>query len=304
MAPPPAMRTVIAEHRHSVQRTAWAIGLGALLFLALALALADPVWADPGPARVEGRVVDLLGKPLAGANVHVVASGRVEQTVRTDADGRYRAELRGTGSYSLLFASGGKTAQKRTTIEAGTTLALDAELDVGPGEVIEVLDTRPATVPPKPMRDPRIPPQYSDRAILHDVWAKAWILLDVSATGEVMRIKVLKQPGHDLDDIAVRTAFGLKFAPGRDATGRAVPTYVVWGMEWPSMGWLQTFETATRIPDYDRKLFQEHLPAIVKVPCAGSGRPLQLGSLYPAYRDCSRPDLSLASKLPWLSKPR
>jgi len=35
------------------------------------------------------------------------------------------------------------------------------------------------------------------------------------------------------------------------------------------------------------------------VPCAGSG-PMNLGSLHPAYKDCSKPDLRQAAREPWL----
>jgi hypothetical protein len=296
------MPTVPPEiHPNTVQRIAWSIGLALLLLITLALAFAEPVWADPGPAQLSGRVVDLLGKPVAGANVHAMSHTGEERVVRTDRDGRYRVELR-DGAYSVVFAARGKSAQRSATLPPGAAAVLDGELELGEGEVIEIRDLPPPAVPPRPLEDPRIALPYSDQAVLRDAWTKAWLLLDVSATGEVTQLKVLKRPGFDLDDIALRSAFALHFDPARDRNGKPIPTLIVWGMEWPSYGWLQQFETTTRIPPLVRDPLQPQLPALSKVPCAGSG-PMYLGSLYPAYRDCSRPDLTLASTLPWVKRP-
>jgi hypothetical protein len=38
------------------------------------------------------------------------------------------------------------------------------------------------------------------------------------------------------------------------------------------------------------------------VPCKGSG-PMNLGSLYPTYRDCSTPDLKRMPNEPWIVRP-
>ncbi len=300
------MRTVIAfdrADRSSIHHAAWVLFLTALLLIALALALGDPAWADAGRAQLSGRVVDVLGKPVAGANVHVATRAGVEQVVKTDRDGRYRAELRGSGPYSVVFAFGGTSAHRSAAIAPGAEVVLDGELELADGEVIQIRDMHPPPVLPKPLKDPRIAPKYSDRAILSDTWAKAWLLLDVSATGEVTRLKVLKRPGLDLDELAVRQAFGLKFSPARDHHGKPVPTLVIWGMEWPSYGWLQAFETTTRIPPYERDPLQPGRPSLASVPCANSGRPLNLTSIYPTYRDCSRPDVSRVASLPWVEKP-
>jgi hypothetical protein len=295
------MRTVIAVHRSSLHRAVWVILLGALLLVALALALAEPVWADTGPAQLTGRVVDVLGKPVAGANVHVVSRAGGEQVVKTDKDGRYRAPVP-AGAYSIVFAFRGTSAQKSATVDAGAEVVVDGELELADGEVIQIRDMHPPPVLPRPVKDPRITPKYSDEAILKDVWAKAWILLDVSATGEVIRLKMLKRPGYDLDEIAVRGAFDLEFEPARDHSGRPVATLVIWGMEWPSYGWLQAFETTTRIPPYERDPLQPGRPSLASVPCYGSG-PLNLSSIHPTYRDCSRPDVSRVNELPWIEKP-
>jgi len=170
-----------------------------------------------------------------------------------------------------------------------------------PDEVI-VIDEKP----PKPAVEakaknysPRKTPPYSDEAIESDAWTRAWLLLDISPTGSVTRIKYLKRPGYQLDDIAAREVFRLRFEPARDKNGKPQRTWIVWGIEWPSYFWL-----------VDRLGIASGMPPIVgfpperldaHVPCRGSG-PMNLGSIHPAYRDCSMPNLSgrYFASLPWL----
>jgi len=183
-------------------------------------------------------------------------------------------------------------------------LAGAAAASAGPkqsGEVI-VIDEKP----PRPAVEakainysPRKTPPYSDEAILSDAWTRAWLLLDIDARGNVTRFKFLKRPGYQLDDIAARQVFGLRFEPARDRAGRPQRTWIVWGIEWPSYFWL-----------IDRIGVASGMPPIVgfpprslaaHVPCKGSG-PMNVGSIHPAYRDCSLPDLSRRTfaGLPWL----
>jgi hypothetical protein len=159
------------------------------------------------------------------------------------------------------------------------------------GEVI-VIDEKPprAAVPARAVNfSPIKAPPYSDRAIEEDAWTRAWLLLDIDDTGTVRRFKFLKRPGHDLEAIATREAFKLRFQPARDASGRPVATWMLWLIEWPSHGWLiARLGLATRMPPvvgFPPRSMAAH------VPCAGSG-PLNLDSIHPVYRDCSRPDLS------------
>lgn len=167
-------------------------------------------------------------------------------------------------------------------------------------EVIVIVDHAPPAVLPKPKNHvaSKTPP-YSDEAVLTDAWTKAWLLLDLDANGEVTRIKFLKHPGHDLEAIARDEAFKLRFEPARDHAGKAIPTRVVWSIEWPSAWWLSTFLGV-----------RSGMPPMVgfppvrmdaNVPCAGSG-PLHLGSVHPVYKDCSEPDLSRAAVEPWLAR--
>jgi hypothetical protein len=170
-----------------------------------------------------------------------------------------------------------------------------------PDEVI-VIDEKPPkpAVEAKPVNySPRKTPPYSDEAIESDAWTRAWLLLDIDARGAVTRIKYLKRPGYKLDDIAARQVFGLRFEPARDRNGKPQRTWIVWGIEWPSYYWL-----------VDRLGVASGMPPIVGfpprsmdayVPCKGSG-PMNLGSIHPAYKDCSTPDLSGKhfASLPWL----
>jgi hypothetical protein len=182
-----------------------------------------------------------------------------------------------------------------------TSIAKSAGASPQPDEVI-IIDEKP----PKPAVEakatnfsPRKTPPYSDEAIESDAWTRAWLLLDIDARGTVTRIKYLKRPGYQLDDIAAREVFRLRFEPARDRRGKPQRTWIVWGIEWPSYFWL-----------IDRLGIASGMPPIVgfppermdaHVPCKGSG-PMNLGSIHPAYRDCSMPDLSgrYFASLPWL----
>jgi len=162
------------------------------------------------------------------------------------------------------------------------------------GETIIVRGTAPpATMPRGKKRYGRIAPPYSDYMMEHDVWAKAWLLLDIDERGTVTRVKLLKKPGYDLDQIAIDRGFSMRFDPAEDANGNPMATQLVTPIEWPAFWWLIAREgLATRVPEY-----------IEKVPCANSGVPMNLGSIHPMYRDCSpAPDLAKLDDYPWITK--
>jgi hypothetical protein len=171
------------------------------------------------------------------------------------------------------------------------------------GEVIEIEGAPP---PPKVKAKPkkrylprgeidniflRPAPKYSDEAILTDKWSVAWMLLDIDEKGKVTRVKFLKYPGNDLEDIAVETALKLKFDPAKGEDDKPMRSYIVWPIEWPSYWWL-VIKTglATGIPDTSH------------IPCRGSG-PLNMGSVHPTYRDCDGPEWDKANSEPWLTEP-
>jgi hypothetical protein len=283
-------------------------------------------------------VTDVLGRPVRDARIYVLPRAGEPVQTETNIDGRYTAKVSTIGTHGVVIAIGKAHTFRTVIVQRGATNTLDVELDLDTegGEVIKIEDKKrpqPA-VKPKPRQDPRQSLPYSDESVERDAWARAWLLLDVDEAGRVTRLKLLKKPGFDLDEIAIREAFKLRFDPARDAQGRPMKTYVLWTMEWPSWGWLvQGNGTALRKPadaevqshaqnirtgvtGQDRVL-NESTPiggnwsrplasavafphALSRVPCAGSG-PLNLDLNNRAYRDCSQADLSVAEALPWIT---
>jgi hypothetical protein len=159
------------------------------------------------------------------------------------------------------------------------------------GETIEIHGRAPVAVPPTPAKNYHsIAPRYSDYAIEHNTWTRAWVLLEIDEQGGVARMKMLKHPGAELELYAVDYAFGMKFQPARDGGGNPTRTLYVTAIEWPAYWWMvERTGVATGIPNADH------------VPCRGSG-PLHLGSMYSTvYRDCTDPDLSRMNAEPWIT---
>jgi hypothetical protein len=152
------------------------------------------------------------------------------------------------------------------------------------------------SAPAQSLADARELPPYSEAAISSNAWARAWLLLEVDASGVVNRAKLLHAPGHDLDAIAVSRAFATRFAPARDGAGRAVRSQLIWGLEWPSYYWLHDhFGTTSRMPRFGASPGDVAPP-----PCRGSG-PLVEGSAgSKVYRDCAAPDVQAARVSAWV----
>ena len=291
-----------------------------------------------------GRVTDVLGRPVRDARIYVLPRRGAPIQSKTNRDGRYTANVSTTGTHGVVIAIDKAHTFRTVIVKRGVTniLDVDVELDTEGGEVIKIEDKR-RPVPaqkPKPRQDPRQSLPYSDESIERDAWARAWLLLDVDEAGRVTRLKLLKKPGFDLDEIAIREAFKLRFDPARDAQGRPMKTYVLWTMEWPAWGWLvQGNGTALRKPaDAEMHAHSQNIRtgvtghdavnagaalgvvdapiggnwsrplasavafphALSRVPCAGSG-PLNLDLRNRAYGDCSSADLSVAEALPWIT---
>jgi TonB family protein len=244
----------------------------------MVLLCAPAVLADEAPvATVRGFVADkTTGAPLAGVSVSAAVNGKVMVTVRTGANGRYLLPPLAPGRYAVVFVYGTtKVERSPVVVSAPGDLTVDAAIDVAASsEVITIRErARPSkAAPATPVgRFGSSPPPYSDEAIDEDVWARAWLLLDVDATGRVTAVQIMKKAGHGLDEIAVREAKKLRFQPARDDDGRAIATRVALPMEWPSYWYSRDIAVSTGVP-----------------PCRGSG-PLRLGSFHPTYRDCSVP---------------
>lgn len=278
--------------------------LRALVLLAALTTIAS---AD---AFLVGRVTDLLGKPVANVRVHVLTPGD-HQIVTTDDKGEYRVEVDGNKQIAVVVGAGNFHTFRGGTLKDGTTQRLDFELEIAEGEIIRIIDDKPPAVKAKlPKSAPHVTPPYSDEAIVRDAWAKAWLLLDIDATGKVTRVKLVKRPGFGLDEIAVHEAMKLEFEPALDGDGKPMRSTLYWAMEWPSHDWLMAHQgTAKRMPTESyaidpfngfgalAPLFEDK--SLAHVPCLGSG-PLNLDDLHPTYRDCSRPNTEKAHYLPWL----
>ncbi|MEZ4403685.1 MAG: carboxypeptidase-like regulatory domain-containing protein [Kofleriaceae bacterium] len=273
---------------HAAARLATVAGL---------LALACPLTASA--ERITGRVLARAdGAPVEGAVVYLTAPDGASLTATTTADGRYGFDVI-PGTYQVTFLYGDARQRGTVVVAPDTPMVLNGRLAVDIAETIVVDETHRPAVLPEPItpRFSQATPPYSDRAILHDVWTRAWLLLSVDDTGEVTKLKLLRDPGYDLGPIAISEGFKLRFTPARDAAGNRVSTLVIWPIEWPAQSWLVTFQgQATRMPE--AKPMSSRSQASY-VPCKGSG-PWRLGSQYKGYRDCARPDLAAAKTVPWI----
>jgi hypothetical protein len=239
----------------------------------------------------------VTGNPVEGAHVYITGTGGLASTVATDKDGRY-ALLLEPGTYYLIFAYGASRTSGRVTVADGTQALLNGKVEAALGETIFIQEKIAPPVLPKAKNFKRnATPPYSDEAILSDAWTKAHMLLDVDTNGDVQRVKWLKRPGFKLEKIALKEAFNMKFTPARDALGKPVRVWITWSIEWPSAWWLSAFNlprsTMPPIVGFPPRRMDHY------VPCKGSG-PLNLGSVHPVYKDCSKPDLSKAATEAWV----
>lgn len=229
----------------------------------------------PSTGELTGRVVDSRGQPIANATVHVVTKTG-ERTLTTDKAGRYRAVVKERPT--LVFVEGG------AQISGGTVTTQLVEEQ----EMIEVKDVEPPAKLAKALSDPTIIPEYTEAAMDSNQWARAWLLLDIDTHGVVARIKLLDAPGDDLDAIAVRDGFKLKFEPARDRGDKPMRTQVLWVFEWPAFWWMQ-----------ERHYQRRRMPReAYQTPCRGTGPTRDV------YRNCSRANLAAAITAPWIDRPR
>ena len=259
-----------------------------------------------GAARAEplsGTVTDTTtGAVVTGASIFISGSHGLVASVTTDAQGHYSATVE-PGTYHLIFVHGRTRTSGSVTVAPERAGQLDGKVDVTSGEIIVIEEHLQPPVPPVPKNyvASKTPP-YSDEAVLTDAWTSAWMLLDVDEHGKLQRYKFLKHPGYDLEQIAKREVSQLEFEPARDSTGKPIRTWMLWQIEWPSAWWLeQMVGTRSGMPpiigyDWNGKPIRKDW----YVPCRGSG-PLNLSSIHPAYKDCSKPDLARAVHEPWLA---
>jgi hypothetical protein len=227
-----------------------------------------------GTGDLAGTVTDLDGKPITGATVRL-AAGEKERIVKTDTKGVFKAKLVDTGATYVYVEDKVKISGR-----------LASAVQEGDYEAIAIRETLPPVVAPKSKIGLDVIPAYSELAMDKDVWARAWLLLDVTETGKVRRVKLINAPGFDLDKIAIREAFRVPFEPARDRANNAVEALVLWTWEWPAHYWLiQNRKYPNRVP-----------PIAKSINCKGSG-PTK------ALRDCTKPAVAKAVTLPWIDKP-
>jgi hypothetical protein len=255
--------------------------------IAVLLACVTPAAADtPQSAEVSGFVTygtgDLAGtvtgsdgSPIRGIKVHIAAGTAKERVVTTDAKGNFGVKLSGGGATYIYVED-----------KVKITGRLASAVQEGEYEAIEIRETLPPVVAPKSKIGLDVVPEYSELAMDKDVWTRAWLLLDVTETGKVRRVKLINAPGFDLDKIAIREAFKIPFEPARDRVNNAVSALVLWTWEWPAHYWMiQNRKYPNRVP-----------PVATTVNCKGSG-PSK------AMRDCTKPAVAKAVTLPWIDKP-
>ncbi len=252
----------------------------AVVLLASRVAAADDTdrvqgFVAPSAGEVSGRVTDGTGAPLKNATVHIVTKMGT-RTVTTDRNGAYKTTV--DDRATLVVVYGGANISGA----AVTTQTVDGL------EAIQVKDALPPAKFAAPISDPTIIPEYTDEMMDTNAWTRAWLLLEVSETGVVSRVKLLNKPGFGLDAIAIRDAFKLKFEPARNRVDKPVRSQMLWKYEWPSFWWMKDHGYARR-----------RMPGeATRVPCRGSGPARGV------YRDCSPPNMSAALGAMWIDRPR
>lgn len=224
--------------------------------------------------ELRGEVKENDGSPIADVEVHITSPAG-ERIVKTDKQGRYRIDLGTEEGQKFVFV-------RRSARINGQSLETSA-LETGE-EVFEIKEAEKPKVMPKPTSGTNVIPPYSDEAREKDVWARAWLMLEIDDKGNVARMKMLHSPGYGLDEIAIRAAGDLSFEPARSISGKPVAALVLWAYEWPAYYWL-----------IERKLSPERLTDVVEtVACANE--PSNRSRL----RDCTKADMSKAGELPWI----
>ncbi|HEY1551828.1 MAG TPA: carboxypeptidase-like regulatory domain-containing protein [Kofleriaceae bacterium] len=233
------------------------------------------VWQ--GEETIDGQVTDPRGRAVAGVQVHAVW-GDGDHLVATDRNGRYHVKPTAAGVAVLVFVYGDV---RITSTAANSHGGAD-------GETVDIREREVPTTPPKLKHRPKRP-AYSDAASDRNAWIRAWLLLDIDASGGVVGLKLLDRPGYDLDAVAIASGFALDFEPARDRENHPVRTQMLWVIDWPPFWWVidQGASVTAQIPD-----------AAWSLPCRDEH------GVEPTHveRSCARPTIANALALPWIKR--
>src|SRR5260370_41725081 len=84
--------------------------------------------------RIDGRVLDLFGDPIAGAGVIISTQGGLERRFVTDGRGRYEASGLAAGQYSISASHSGFHVAK-SSVYLGPGRQVLVELGLRPGRL-------------------------------------------------------------------------------------------------------------------------------------------------------------------------
>jgi Ca-activated chloride channel homolog len=122
-----------------------ASGLAVVLLLTLTTVAATPVTSAPATGRIEGRVRDQAGAPIANAQVFVV--GTALNTI-TDNSGHYRFSSVAEGQVTLRAAFiGYKSAEAMVQVRRDRTVTRDFILEAAPTQLQEITTVQKAAPP-------------------------------------------------------------------------------------------------------------------------------------------------------------
>jgi hypothetical protein len=271
------------------------------IVIAVLLGLAGVAGAE-ALGQIHGRVLDKeYGLPVEGALVHIAGPNGMVKALRSGADGSFGIIVK-PGTYRVLFAFGKQHSVGEVLVEPGALRRLDARIDALVGEVIVIHEQLPPKKLPVAQNFPRWKAApHSQKSLASDAWTRAWLLVDISPTGDVTRFKWLKRPGYDLEKIAEAEVWKLKFSPAIDANGKVSRLYAFWKFEWVSQSWNNQIaeNTQGRLPnEYETEY----------IPCAGTRgwnweNSPHTNRTFKGYRDCSTPDLAKARGEEWVNRP-
>lgn len=249
-----------------------------LLLWPLVASAEDPVsgFSTEGTGVIKGEVTDENGAPMSGVTVYANTTGGERRTT-TDTAGRYHLDLGEAEGPKFVYV------RARARINGHTQRTAYEEGE----EYVDILEADKPSIMPKPTKATNLVLDYSSAVKDANAWARAWLVLDVTASGFVRRLKLINRPGYGLDELAVREAFKLRFSPARSRAGKAVPAMVLWTYEWPSYWWM-----------IEQKLDPRIVPEKASsLPCKGTS------STERTQRDCTQADLAAAQLLPWIDGP-